>query len=180
MSSDKFAEYGIENKYYGDPFYMQVAKAAPAAAERAAAKSGNPQTRAGKKAPNADSVARRAEASARAKGASPALTAKAAKVGERVGTVLTLALSGWEISQGASPGKVILETAAGFGLAAGAAALGVSAPVWGVVVGSAIIVYGVGKAYESWVPLRTRERIDEGIRDVWDATVGSAWETVFG
>ena len=57
-------------------------------------------------------------------------------------------------------------------------------PAWGtaaavVVVGTAATV-AVGKAYENWVPLRTRERIDEGIKDTWNATAGSAWKAVFG
>ena len=51
----------------------------------------------------------------------------------------------------------------------GAVATAASAPVWvtagaTVLVGGAI-VWGVGKAYENTVPLRTRERIDEGIKD---------------
>lgn len=130
-------------------------------------------------------MARRAEASARAKGGSPTLTAKAKKLAQRTGTTLTLALSGWEIYNGKSPSQVGLETAAGF--AAGAvvtAAAAATLPAWGtaavvVLVGGAVS-WGVGKAYESWVPLRTRERIDEGIKDAWNATVGSAWKAVFG
>lgn len=183
--SIKIGELVIENKFYGTPFNKLVERATPAAAARAAAKSGNPQVRAGKKPPNPDSVARRAEASARAKGGSPTLTAKAKKLAQRTGTTLTLALSGWEIYNGKSPSQVGLETAAGF--AAGAvvtAAAAATLPAWGtaavvVLVGGAVS-WGVGKAYESWVPLRTRERIDEGIKDAWNATVGSAWKAVFG
>lgn len=65
--------------------------------------------------------------------------------------------------------------AAGVTVAAPAIATGVVA----VVAGSAI-AWGAGKLYESAVPLRTRERIDEGIKDVWNATAGSAWKSVFG
>ena len=183
----KFIELGIENKYYGEPFDKLVEKATPAAASRAAAKSGNPQTRAGKKPPNANSVARRAEASARAKGGSPELTAKAKSLGKHVGTVLTLALSGWDIYSGKSPSQVGIETGAGFVIGAGLTAVGtaLSAPVWvtaiGVVAVGTVLTWGGGKAYENTVPLRTRERIDEGIRDTWNVTSkATLWGLVFG
>lgn len=190
--SIKFAELGLENAYHGSVYNSLVARAVPAAAARAASKSGNPKVRAGKKSPNPDSVAKRAEASARTKAANTGLATKAAKVGARAGTVLTLALSGWEISRGSSPSQVGIETAAGFAgaalgtvaVVAGAVALGVSAPallvVGAGVAGGIALSWGVGKAYEGLVPLRTRERIDEGIKDTWNATVGSAWKHVFG
>ena len=184
--SIEFTTYGIENKFLGPTYNSLVKRATPAAAQRAAAKSGNPQVRSGRKAPNPDSVARRAEASAKAKGGDPGFSAKASKASKRIGTALTLALSGWEIYNGNSPSKVGIETTVGLVAAGavGAAAAALSAPVWGtavatVVVGGAI-AWGAGKAYESMVPLRTRERIDEGIKDAWNATVGSAWKAVFG
>jgi len=109
-------------------------------------------------------------------------------VSKRIGTALTLALSGWEIYNGNSPSKVGIETAAGFVVAAGvgAVATAASAPVWAtagatVLVGGAI-VWGVGKAYENTVPLRTRERIDEGIKDAANWVGDKAyegWKSVF-
>ena len=186
--SIEFTTYGIENIFLGPTYNSLVKRATPAAAKRAAAQSGNPQVKSGQKAPNPDSVTRRAEASAKAKGGDPAFSAKAAKVSKRVGTALTLALSGWEIYNGNSPSKVGIETAAGFVVAAGvgAVATAASAPVWvtagaTVLVGGAI-VWGVGKAYENTVPLRTRERIDEGIKDAanWvGETAYEGWKSVF-
>ena len=184
----EFSAYGIENIFLGPTYDSLVQKATPAATKRAALKSKNPQTEKGGKSPNPDSVARRAEASAKAKGGDPAFSAKAAKVGKRVGTTLTLALSGWEIYNGNSPSKVGIETAAGFVVAAGvgAVAAAATAPAWvtagaTVLVGGAI-VWGVGKAYENTVPLRTRERIDEGIRDAANWVGDKAyegWKSVF-
>lgn len=184
----EFSAYGIENIFLGSTYDSLVQKATPAATKRAALKSKNPQTEKGGKSPNPDSVARRAEASAKAKGGDPAFSAKAAKVGKRVGTTLTLALSGWEIYNGNSPSKVGIETAAGFVVAAGvgAVAAAATAPAWvtagaTVLVGGAI-VWGVGKAYENTVPLRTRERIDEGIRDAANWVGDKAyegWKSVF-
>ena len=184
----EFSAYGIENIFLGPTYDSLVQKATPAATKRAALKSKNPQTEKGGKSPNPGSVARRAEASAKAKGGDPAFSAKAAKVGKRVGTTLTLALSGWEIYNGNSPSKVGIETAAGFVVAAGvgAVAAAATAPAWvtagaTVLVGGAI-VWGVGKAYENTVPLRTRERIDEGIRDAANWVGDKAyegWKSVF-
>jgi len=184
----EFSAYGIENIFLGPTYDSLVQKATPAATKRAALKSKNPQTEKGGKSPNPDSVARRAEASAKAKGGDPAFSAKAAKVGKRVGTTLTLALSGWEIYNGNSPSKVGIETARGVGAPGGAGpvAPAATAPAWvtagaTVLVGGAI-VWGVGKAYENTVPLRTRERIDEGIRDAANWVGDKAyegWKSVF-
>ena len=71
----------------------------------------------------------------------------------------------------------------GAGLTAVGTAL--SAPVWvtaiGVVAVGTVLTWGVGKAYENTVPLRTRERIDEGIRDTWNVTSkATLWGLVFG
>lgn len=73
--SIEFTTYGIENKFLGPTYNSLVKRATPAAAQRAAAKSGNPQVRSGRKAPNPDSVTRRAEASAKAKGGDPGFSA---------------------------------------------------------------------------------------------------------
>ena len=61
----------------------------------------------------------------------------------------------------------------------GAVALGV--------LGSAALSYGAGKAYESWITLQTRERIDEGISDAYETSTewigdktSSAWKRIFG
>lgn len=188
----KFAEHNIENVYYGHAFDALVRKAVPAATKRAALKSDNPQKKAGKKSPNPDSMSRRAKASASSKTIDTGIATKSGKFTKGTGTVLTLALAGWEISNGASPGRVALETTAGYvGSAlviAGAAAL---APEMGAValgvLGSAALSYGAGKAYESWIPLQTRERIDEGISDAYETSTewigdktSSAWKRIFG
>lgn len=188
----KFAEHGIENVYYGHAFDTLVSKAVPAAMKRAALKSDNPQKKAGKKSPNSDSVSRRAKASASSKAIDTGIATKAGKFARGTGTVLTLALAGWEISNGTSPSRVALETTAGYVgstiVIAGAAAL---APEMGAVIlgvlGSAALSYSVRKAYGSWIPLQTRERIDEGISDVYETStegIGdkttSAWKRIFG
>ena len=137
-------------------------------------------------------MSRRAKASASSKTIDTGIATKAGKFAKGTGTVLTLALAGWEISNGASPVRVALETTAGYvGSAlviAGAAAL---APEMGAVavgvLGSAALSYGAGKAYESWIPLQTRERIDEGISDAYETSTewigdktSSAWKRIFG
>lgn len=188
----KFAEHGIENVYYGHAFDTLVSKAVPTATKRAALKSDNPQKKAGKKSPNPDSVSRRAKASASSKAIDTGIATKAGKFARGTGTVLTLALAGWEISNGTSPSRVALETTAGYVgstiVIAGAAAL---APEMGAVIlgvlGSAALSYSVRKAYGSWIPLQTRERIDEGISDVYETSTegigdktASAWKRIFG
>jgi len=188
----KFAEHGIENVYYGHAFDTLVSKAVPTVMKRAALKSDNPQKKAGKKSPNSDSVSRRAKASASSKAIDTGIATKAGKLAKGTGTVLTLALAGWEISNGASPGRVAFETRAGYAGSAlvitGAVALGFeAAPVRLTVAGSGLLAYGIGKAYESWTPLQTRERIDEGISDVYETSTerigdktASAWKRIFG
>jgi hypothetical protein len=56
--------------------------------------------------------------------------------------------------------------------------------VVGVGAGAAALA---GWGYEALVPQATREKIDEGLRDAWDATggkavdaIGDAWNSVFG
>jgi len=188
----KFAEHGIENVYYGHAFDTLVSKAVPTVMKRAALKSDNPQKKAGKKSPNSDSVSRRAKASASSKAIDTGIATKAGKLAKGTGTVLTLALAGWEISNGASPGRVAFETRAGYAGSAlvitGAVALGFeAAPVRLTVAGSGLLAYGIRKAYGSWTPLQTRERIDEGISDVYETSTewigdktASAWKRIFG
>ena len=193
----KFAEHGVTNAYHGLAYHALLKTGKPAATKRYQEKSPSPKRRKGEWEPKKEPVAKRAEASAKYKVSTPEFASKAAKYGKRAGVIGTLALSGYEIYQGKSPSQVGVETAAGFAggalgataatMAIGAAAAAgvtVAAPaiatgVVAVVAGSAI-AWGAGKLYESAVPLRTRERIDEGIKDVWNATAGSAWKSVFG
>ena len=137
-------------------------------------------------------MSRRAKASASSKAIDTGIATKAGKFAKGTGPVLTLALAGWEISNGASPGRVAFETRAGYAGSAlvitGAVALGFeAAPVRLTVAGSGLLAYGIGKAYGSWTPLQTRERIDEGISDVYETSTewigdktASAWKRIFG
>lgn len=192
----KFAEHRTTNTYHGLAYYALLKTGTPAATKRYQVKSPSPKRRNGQWEPKQEPVAKRAEASAKYKVSTPEFASKAAKYGKRVGVIGTLALSGYEIYQGKSPSQVGVETAAGFAggalgataatMAIGAAAAAgvtVAAPAlitgFAAVAAGSLIAMGAGKLYESAVPLRTRERIDEGIKDVWNATAGSAWKSIF-
>ncbi|WP_164860075.1 hypothetical protein [Actinomyces wuliandei] len=194
QTASQVAQNGIENAYLGAAYYSLVKKATPGATARAAAASGNPKVQAGKQAPKSDNVARRAQASAASK-MGPVATA-ASRAATAGGVVLSLAMSGWEISQGDSPSSVAVKTVAGAaGGAAAVAAVGAvataltltTAPAWllaaAAIAGGTVAGIGARWAYESLVPLRTREKIDEGLRDAgsWVSDKAtSAWRHVFG
>lgn len=109
-----------------------------------------------------------------------AISEGAERLGRRVpviGTVLSLGLAGNDIANGESPGQTIASEAAGMaggalGAAAvvgGAALLGATAPVWGVAVGAAALGVGAGMlaeyAWDHWVPEDVTEAIDEGLEE---------------
>ncbi|RMI13323.1 hypothetical protein [Cellulomonas triticagri] len=113
-----------------------------------------------------------------------------------VGTIVTVAGIGYDISTGTPPSSAVVSGVAGAVAAAGTVAL-VSGPVgWvaaaGVLAGVAV---GMGSQWmwENWVPEDFRRKVDEGIEDVWNATTGAvsdgwnaltggvsdAWEAIF-
>ena len=115
------------------------------------------------------------------------LVGKAKSIGKNLGIGLTLAIAGWDIYNGKSPSQTGIATTAGLVAGSGItfAAAAISAPGWvtvgAVAAGGTLIAWGVGEAYENWVPLRTRERIDEGIWDTWSVTSKTTlWGQVFG
>lgn len=160
-------------------------------------RSGNPAVRSGSRAPRQQSIDRASRPGTRA-GNLLGQADDVAKIGKwlaRGNAVTALVIGGWEIANGKSPSSVLVET--GTSMLAGAAAAAIIAgaavtlPAWG----SAAIVVGVGAGaaalagwgYEALVPQATREKIDEGLRDAWDATggkavdaIGDAWNSVFG
>lgn len=113
----------------------------------------------------------------------------AERLGRRVpviGTVLSLGLAGNDIANGESPGQTVASEAAGMaggalGAAAvvgGAALLGATAPVWGVAVGAAALGVGAGMlaeyAWDHWVPEDVTEAIDEGLEDFGEGVADTA------
>ncbi len=167
-------------------------KATKRATEAARRASGNPAVRSGQYDPNPASVQKRAEAHPNAVRAGRA-TDMAKRFG-RIGTALTIATAGLEISQGASPSGVLVGIAGGVvgapigqqlgifvvGLggaavsqAPGAATGTVVGGVAGTVIGSAVGSSFARYTYTSVVPQQVRELIDEGMKDAWD-TVASA------
>jgi hypothetical protein len=112
-----------------------------------------------------------------------------------IGPVLGAIDIGIALASGDDPSGAIVETVVGAlggvvvgaGIAAGAVALGVTAPVWVTVVavgvGSVAIGAGAVWAYEELVPQDTREMLDAGLEDAWDAVTDfaeDAWTTVSG
>lgn len=96
-----------------------------------------------------------------------------------------------DLAQGDSPLGVAVEFAGGLiggGLVVGGLALaGVTLPVWGgvIVVGAGALAVGAGAkwAYEEFVPQDTRERLDAGVKEIWDSGtdfVEDAWDWAFG
>ena len=190
--NSKIAAAGVlaQNAYYIEAYKMVRGKAIEDAAMRHfdASKS---RTKYTNWKPDREAVARRTNASMPARVSNADLAGKATKVAKFTGNVLTLAVAGWQIYDGKSPSQVAIETGVGVGAAALATAATVavvgSAPAWvpvaaGVVVGTAAAA-GVGWVYENCVPLRTREKIDEGIKDAagWVGDKAYAgWKAVFG
>ncbi|ROR90111.1 hypothetical protein [Nocardioides aurantiacus] len=111
-----------------------------------------------------------------------------------VGGALTAVLAANDIANGESPGKVLTsETLAiGAGVAAGAVAVTLGAPVIAVAAVGTVAAVGVGMlaeyAWDHWVPEDVTEAVDEGLRDfgegVADAAsdvkdaAGDAWDAV--
>ncbi len=175
-----------ENAYYTEAYDMVRGKAIEDAAMRHfdASKS---RTKYTNWKPDREAVVKRTNASMPARVSNADIAGKAKRFGSRLGVGLTLAIAGWDIYNGKSPSQTGIETTAGLvagsGITIAAAAL--SAPAWltvgAVVAGGTLIAWGVGEAYENWVPLRTRERIDEGIWDTWSVTSkATLWGQVFG
>ena len=146
--------------------------------------------------PNPASVQKRAEAHPNAVRAGRA-TDMAKRFG-RIGTVLTIATAGLEISQGASPSGVLVGVAGGVaggtvgvpvgqalgifavgfigevtGHAPGAAAGAMVGGVLGTVIGSAVGSSFARYTYTSVIPQQVRELIDEGMKDAWDTITSS-------
>ena len=194
--NSKIAVAGVlaQNAYYTEAYDMVRGKAIEDAAMRHfdASKS---RTKYTNWKPDREAVVKRTNASMPARVSNADLAGKATKVAKFTGNVLTLAVAGWQIYDGRSPSQVAIETGVGIVAASGAAALVTAAtvavvgtaPAWvpiaaGVVVGTAAAA-GIGWGYENCVPLRTRERIDEGIKDAasWVGdTAYAGWKAVFG
>lgn len=193
------AGYGLtvpENRFNAQARELR-SSARRAAESLAARRSGNPAVRSGSKPPRQASIDKASKPGTRAGNLLDKAggAARWAKFFARSNVVTGLVLGGWEIANGKSPSSVIVETgasmAAGAGVAALVAAGVITAPAWGtaaIVVGAgAVAAAGAGWAYETFVPQATREKIDEGISDAWDATggkvvdgIGDAWNSVFG
>jgi len=190
--NSKIAAAGVltQNAYYTEAYNMVRGEAVEDAAMRYfdASKS---RTKYTNWKPDREAVVKRTNASMPARVSNTDLAGKATKVAKFTGNVLTLAVAGWQIYDGESPSQVAIETGVGVGAAALATAATVavvgSAPAWvpvaaGVVVGTAAAA-GIGWVYENCVPLRTREKIDEGIKDAagWVGdTAYAGWKAVFG
>ena len=153
-----------------------LAAAEARATADAAARSGNPAVRAGRKPPREQAVQNRL-----ARRQTPKTAQRLSRISKGLGVaglVISAGLGAVDIAAGASPSGVALETVAGIAggaaVVAGASALAaagmVTAPVWvvgGLAVGVGIAAsYGASWAYEKFVPQATREKIDEGLRDV--------------
>lgn len=185
-------EFAGENIYHNEAYKRLLRNSVSGATTRYRNGSPSPKQNKGISEPNRKAVANRTRASAAGKAVDMDLAGKAKTAGKAAGIATTLALAGLDIYNGKSPSQTGVETAAGFAGAAlgvamvgvGAAALGVAAPgilaVGAAVTVGTVLAWGAGKVYETSVPLRTRERIDEGIKDAWNATAGSAWKSVFG
>lgn len=97
------------------------------------------------------------------------------------GTVIDIVSAGAQISAGESPSSVGVETAGGIVGGAGAAAAVAAAsgpPGWvaaAAVAGAMAVGAGSRWAWEAWVPLDTREAIDDGLRDAWDFIFPPNW-----
>lgn len=177
------------------------AEAKDAATVLARTRSGNPAVRAGSIEPSASGMENASKPGSRAGNLLDEAEglSRWSKVLKGGGPIVAMGMGAFQISQGESPSRVGLEIAGGVvgGLAAGAAASAlvaagvIAAPAIVVAVGVALVgaavAWGVGKAYESWVPQDVREKIDEGIKDTWHTVadpvgdaVSGAWHSVFG
>ncbi|WP_103061950.1 hypothetical protein [Actinomyces qiguomingii] len=177
-------EVGTQNVYYNKATALYDAAVAAATA-KAIERSGNPAVRSGNKPPSQDAVDRNLRRSTKADAAEQvAKTGK--KVAKGAGVTITLGFIGVELATGDSPSEVLIPAAAS---AATAAAIA-SAPVGVTIVATATVAAGVGYVYKTYVPLEIREKIDEGLNDIWDwgadrvddATdwVSEQWNRIFG
>jgi hypothetical protein len=104
-----------------------------------------------------------------------------------IGGVLTVASMGNDIASGESPGQVLTSEALaiGAGVAVGAVAVTLGAPVLAVAAVGTVAAVGVGMlaeyAWDHWVPEDVTEAIDEGIRDFGEGVkdaASDAWDAV--
>ena len=189
---------GIAENAFGARADTLTQAADDAAVALARLRSGNPAVAAGAVSPSATGVANASKPGTRA-GNLLDEAAEASRWGRVLrwgGPVVATGVGAYQISQGESPSRVGLETAAGIGtgiLLGGAATAAVAAGAPVILVGAGValvgagVAWGVGTAYEAWVPQDVREAIDEGIKDTWHAAtdpigdaVGGAWDAVFG
>lgn len=160
-------------EYSKDAATRSTELADEAAAARAARRSGNPARRAAGEAVDVAGSRRAAETLAE-------MGEDAGRFAKRVpllGYALAFGSDGYAIAHGESPGKVVSSEAAGLAggvaggalVVAGAAAIGVGAPVIAVAAGAAVVGVGASLAaeyaWDHWVPDDTKEAIDEGLRD---------------
>ena len=162
----------------------QIMAAAVARATRdAGGRSGNPAVRSGDKAPHNENIQKRLDRR-KAPQTSKTLLKWSKRLG-LVGTVVTVASAGYELAGGASPSSLAVEAVGGavggaiggaigakIGLAGGPVGVAIGAAAGGVVgglIGSTAAVWG----YETLVPLATRDKIDEGIRDTFTSVAGT-------
>lgn len=103
-----------------------------------------------------------------------------------VGTIVTVAGIGYDVSTGTAPSSAIVGGLAGAAATMATVAL-VSGPVGWVAAAGVIagVAAGMGAQWmwENWVPADVRQKIDDGIKDVWDATtnaVSDGWKSVTG
>lgn len=101
-----------------------------------------------------------------------------------VGTIVTIAGVGYDVSQGASPSGAIVGATAGAFATAGVVAV-VGGPVGWVAAAGIVAGVGVGMlaeaAWNAWVPDDVKDKIDQGIEDAWNATtdaVSDGWDAV--
>ncbi|MFV0446842.1 MAG: hypothetical protein ACK5Q5_24990 [Planctomycetaceae bacterium] len=183
IGSDLASELGAEAFQARSDDYMS---AAYVIAERnVARRSGNPAIRSGSQPPDPAKVhtemkSGRAGQAARASG-----TASTASTWTgRAGTAISIGFTANELASGGSPTSIAAgisgSTLAGFAFSAG-----VGFVVAGSAVAAAPVVLGVGVtiaaglaavwAYESLVPQETREKWDEGVRDMAKGVTDFLW-----
>lgn len=187
---------GIPESMFAKRSHDLKAAAKTAATELARRRSKNPAVRSGTRAPSESGMRNATKPGTKGGnlGTKAAVMGKWAKRFAKGGLVTSIALGIYQISQGGSPSKVIVETAVGVGagvllVAGGAVLVTAGAPVIlvgaGVVILGAGISYGAGWAYERFVPEDVRNKIDEGLKNTWEGTkdvagdvkdgLGDAW-----
>lgn len=172
---------GIPESLFSKRSHDLKAASKKAATDLARKRSRNPAVRSGSKAPSESGMKNASKPGTKGGnlGAKASAMSKWAKRFAKGGLVTSVALGIYQISQGDSPSKVIVETAVGVGagvllVAGGAVLVTAGAPVIlvgaGVVIVGAAISYGAGWAYEKFVPEDVRNKIDEGLKDGWNKT----------